>query len=73
MGNGARDSFAVSFPFRFSAFIVCVGSDISSSRSSSTVRDGSASGECFFDETSLCLSLCCERCRTFGLRVVKYQ
>ena len=42
MGKSVRNSFAVSSVFRFSALIVCVGSDISSSWSSSTVRDGSA-------------------------------
>ena len=46
MGKGARNSFAVSSTFRFSSLVVCVGSDISSSRSSSTVRDGSANGVC---------------------------
>ena len=41
-GNNARYSFAVSCTFHFSAVDVCVGSDISSSCSSSAIRDGSA-------------------------------
>ena len=43
VGKGARKSFTVPSTFRFSAFIVCVGSDISSFRSSSIVRGGFAS------------------------------
>ena len=66
MGKGARNSFAVSSTFRFSAFIDGVGFIVSTIVNSSR---WCRKWGMFFDETSLCPSLCSDRCRTFGLCV----